>query len=330
MATIQEVAKKAGVSVATVSRVINNSPKVSSVTRDNVLKVIKQLNYQPNLLGRNLRRMQTKMILILLPTISNPFYSMIVKGIEDVAHENGFNVMLCNTNSDVKREKVYLELLKNKLADGVIFMAPELDKIELSCTGSNFPVVQCCEYKKGADVSHVSIDNEAAAYKAVNHLIEQGHERVGLISCTNNFISTRQREKGYKRALMEAGLSFETSMIKYGDYGFKSGITAMNEYFKDTRYPTAIFCISDSMAIGAIRAISKKGFDVPDDIAVIGFDDIKFASMSNPTLTTIAQPKYDLGRVTMELLMKQIHGVIREPEDIYIGHELIIRESTVK
>lgn len=330
MATIQDVAKMAGVSAATVSRVLNNSPSVVRETREAVLDAIKNLNYQPNLLGRNLRRMEARMVLVLLPNISNPFYSRIVKGIEDVGHKNGYNVMLCNTDSDREREKVYIELLKNRLSDGVIFMAPEMGKDELSEIGRNFPVVQCCEYKEGAGVSHVSIDNLAAAKKAVSHLIGLGHKRIGMISCNNRFVSTIQREAGYKKALEDAGIKFDPLLIKYGDYGFKSGLRAAKQFISMPDRPSALFAISDIMAIGAIKELKENGLKVPDDTAVVGFDNISLASMYDPMLTTISQPKYDLGCMAMELLLKQTQGELKEPQDIFLEHELIIRESTVK
>lgn len=330
MATIQDVAKKAGVSVATVSRVLNSSPSVSQEAKEKVMNAIKELNYHPNLLGRNLRRMETKMILALLPNISNPFYARIVKGIEDVGHKNGYNVMLCNTDSDIKRERIYLELLKNRLSDGVIFMAPEMDKDELTLIGQNYPVVQCCEYKEGASVSHVSIDNFAAAYKAVKHLTGLGHQRIAMISSDNKFLSTKQREAGYKKALEDEGIKIDEALIKYGDYGFKSGLRAAKQLLLPDLRPTAIFAISDLMAVGVIRAVKEAGLKVPEDVAVVGFDDISFASMYDPMLTTISQPKYDLGCVAMELLLKHINEKLSEPQNIILEHELIIRESTVK
>lgn len=328
--TIQDVAKAAGVSVATVSRVLNNSSAVSGKTKDIVIDVIKKLNYQPNLLGRNLRRTETKLVLVLLPSIANPFYSGIVKGIEDIGHKNGYNVMLCNTNSDINREKVYLDLLKNRLADGVIFMAPELSREELSETGTVFPVVQCCEYKEGAAVSHVSVDNYSAAYKAIRHLTSLGHSRIGMISCSNNFLSIIRREEGYFKALEDAGISPDKNYINYGDYSFKSGLRATARFLLMKDSPTAIFAISDIMAIGAIRAIREKGLVIPKDIAVVGFDDISFSSMCDPMLTTVSQPKYDLGCTAMELLLGQIRGEIKQPQDILLETELIIRESTLK
>ena len=327
---IQDVAKKAGVSVATVSRVLNKSGSVAQGTRDAVLEAIKQLDYRPNLLGRNLRRTETRLVLALLPTIANPFYSRIVKGIEDIAHKNGYNVMLCNTDSDVGREHVYLEMLKNRLADGVIFMAPEIDSEELTAIGGDFPVVQCCEYKEGAQVSLTSIDNHLAAKKATKHLIALGHTKIGMISCRNNFLSTIRREQGYKTTLEETGISFDNQYFVCGDYSFKSGYRAAISLLALGERPTAIFAISDIMAIGVLRAAREKGLKVPEDLAVIGFDNISFASMCNPMLTTVSQPKYDLGCTAMDLLLRKIHGELKEPAEIVLENELIIRESTVK
>lgn len=330
MSTIQDVAKEAGVSVATVSRVLNGSRSVSPKTKELVMGVVRKLDYQPNLLGRNLRRIETRMVLVLLPSIANPFYSRIVKGIEDVAHKNGYNILLCNTDSDINRERMYLELLKNRLSDGAIFLAPELSMEDLSAIAKSYPVVQCCEYKEGAKVSHVSIDNFGAAYKAVKHLVGLGHRKIGMISCSNGFVSTVQREAGYRKALEDSGIIFDRALVKYGDYGFKSGLRAAVQFITMSERPTAIFAISDVMAIGALRAIKESGLKTPEDIAVIGFDNISFASMCDPLLTTISQPKYDLGCTAMELLLRHIRKELMEAEDIFLEHELIIRESTIK
>ncbi|MEN6316353.1 MAG: LacI family DNA-binding transcriptional regulator [Clostridiaceae bacterium] len=328
--TIQDVAKAAGVSVATVSRVINKSSSVAQGTYEAVQDAIKRLDYRPNLLGRNLRRTESKLILALLPNIANPFYSRIVKGIEDVAQRNGYNVMLCNTDSDAVREHVYLELLKNRLADGVIFMAPEIGKKELTEISCNFPVVQCCEYREGAQVSHVSIDNHFAAGKVARHLISLGHKQIAMISCENSFVSTIRREEGFRSAIEEMGLELDGHFVVYGDYSFKSGYRMATNLLTLNERPTAIFAISDMMAIGALKAAREKGLRVPDDLAVVGFDNISFASMCNPMLTTISQPKYDLGCTAMELLLKKMRGELEEPVNITLENELIIRESTMK
>lgn len=330
MATIQDVAHLANVSVATVSRVLNNSNSVKPDTQHAVMEAIRKLGYQPNLLGRNLRRLQTKMVLVLLPTISNTFYSKIVQGIEDVGHKNGYNVMICTTGADVQREQVYLELLKNRLADGIIFMAPQIDAVDLSEIGKNYHVVQCCEYKEGAEVSRVSIDNSAAAYEATQHLIKLGHRKIGFISSNSGFLSASRREEGYKAALRDAGIELNPGWIQYGDYGFKSGLRVTKGFLQMDEPPTAIFAISDMMAIGAVRAIEEHGLRVPDDVAVMGFDNISFAAMYDPRLTTISQPQYDMGSIAMNMLLDQIKGKEKKVQQIILEHELVIRESTIK
>lgn len=329
MATIQDVAKEAGVSVATISRVLNESSAVASETRELVMEAIKKLNYKPNLIARNLRRTETKMILVLLPNISNTFYSRIVKGIEDVANKNGFNVMLCNTDSDVNRERIYLELLKNRLADGVIFMAPELNNIELSEIGKIFPVVQCCEYLEGSSVSTICIDNKAAAKKATNHLVSLGHKRIGFLTGNSNFLSAKHREEGYKEALKEAGIEFNEKLLVTGDYTYKSGMRAANYFLSMNEKPSAVFAVSDTMALGIMKACLQEGLSIPKNIAVVGFDNISIAGMYNPGLTTISQPKYDMGCYAMEMLLKQLKEKNKEAAKITLEYELIIRESTV-
>lgn len=328
--TIQDVAKAAGVSVATVSRVINKSGSVAQDTYNAVQDAIKRLDYRPNLLGRHLRRTESKLILALLPSIANPFYSRIVKGIEDVAQRNGYNVMLCNTDSDAAREQVYLELLKNRLADGVVFMAPEIGRRELTEISGRFPVVQCCEYREGAEVSLVSIDNHLAAVRVARHLTSLGHERIAMISCKNSFVSTIRREEGFRSEIEKMGLRLEDRRVVYGDYSFISGYRTATHLLALKERPTAIFAISDMMAIGALKAAREKGLRVPEDLAVVGFDNISFASMCNPMLTTISQPKYDLGCTAMELLLRKVREELEEPVNITLENELIIRESTMK
>ncbi|HEY5560595.1 MAG TPA: LacI family DNA-binding transcriptional regulator [Clostridiaceae bacterium] len=328
MATIQDVAREAEVSVATVSRVLNDSSLVTEKTRTKVTDVINRLNYNPNLLGRNLRRSETRIILVLLPNISNPFFSKIIRGIEDTGHKYGYNIMICNTNSDVKRELSYIELLKSRLADGVIIFASELKKEELVSIVKNYPVVQCCEYMEGLDVSHVSIDSFKASERVMNHLLSLGHKRIGMISCNNNYLSTKRREDGYKEILNDVGIGFKEELLVYGDYGFRSGMKATEGLMSLKNPPTAIFAISDLMAIGAIKAIKGKGLAIPSDMAVAGFDNINFSRMYEPELTTISQPQYDLGTTAMELLLKQIRGDCIHPEDVILEHELLIRRST--
>jgi LacI family repressor for deo operon, udp, cdd, tsx, nupC, and nupG len=330
LANINDVAEKAGVSVATVSRVINGCANVSPGTVERVKKAIHELDYRPNLLGRALRRTKSERVLVLLPDISNPFYSEIVKGIEDVANQNGYSVMLCNTDSDINREKKYIKMLKSRLADGAILMASEMTCEELTRLASEIPMVQCCEYKEGVPVLHVSIDNEKAAYKATNHLINLGHRHIAFIGADNQFMSSDLRKKGFIQALSDAGIEYNPAYLSYGDYSYKSGYRNMRRMLTYQERPTAVFCISDLMAIGAIRAASDCGLRIPDDLAVCGFDNISFSRMFHPSITTIAQPMHDLGCTSMKALIGMIEGNQADIMHYILEHELIIRGSTVK
>ena len=329
MPTIKDVAQKAGVSTATVSRVINDPTAVSPETQKKVKQTIKQLNYQPNMLGRNLRRCATRMIMILLQNISNPFYSRVVRGIEKKALKNNYYTMICNNNSDPQQEKSYLQLLKSKLIDGVILLEPEIDKKDLQEIGSSFPVVQCCEYLEGVDIPHISIDNTAAARTAVNHLLDCGHTKIAMISGCGDLLSEKHREKGYREALENAGIKFRPEYVKYGSYGFQGGKLKAREILALPDRPSAIFAISDIMAIGAIGAITEAGLQVPDDVAVIGFDNTSISRMYRPPITTIEQPRFEMGSEAMTALLTRIENKKKNIDNKILEHKLIIRESTV-
>ena len=329
MPTIQQVAKVAGVSVATVSRVINNSGRVVDKTREKVEKAIADLNYSPNMIGRNLRRKTTEVILVLLPNISNPFYAKTVSGITSVAKKNGFTVMVCSTNSDKNLELNFLNLLKYKLADGAILMSQEMTNGELSKFGQSYSIVQCSEYVEAQGVPYVTIDNSSAAFDAVSHLISLGHERIGLISSKGGYFSAAQRQEGYVKALQNAKIKFDMSLVKFGDYGYRSGMACAEQFLQMNTPPTAVFSISDPMAIGAMKKFQKSGLRVPDDIAMVGFDNVSFSQMCEPELTTISQPTYKMGCKAMDILLMKIENKSKVPEKTILNYNLIIRGSTV-
>lgn len=329
MATIQEVAKEAGVSVATVSRVLNHPASVSAMTRAKVETVIERLQYNPNMLGRNLRCAESRMLLVLVPSISNPFYSKIVQGIEDVARRNHYNILLCTTDSDVERENIYLDLLRNRMADGVISMDPAVDVANIKQLGSAYPVIQCCEYSETDETPYVSIDNQTAAYKAVKHLLMMGHKRVAIINSDERFLYARHRQEGYLRALQEFAIPVVDDFIIHTDLHFESGHRAMKTLLSLPNRPTAVFAVSDTLAIGALRSIKEAGLKVPDDMAVVGFDNIPFASMMNPSLTTVAQPMYEIGCEAARMLIKRMTSPQERVESVVLDYELIIRESTM-
>lgn len=331
MSTISDVAKEAGVSVATVSRVINKNGRVSEESLERVNAAIAKLNYEPNVWGRRLRRKESRMILIFVPNIRNPYYASIVSGIEDVMRNNHYGTMLCITNSDKEKEKKFLELLKNGQADGAIMMTVEKQDSGISKIAKEFPIVKCCEYCEGEELGHVSIDNFTAARQVVQYLLSLGHEQIGFVGSVNRFISSEQRQKGYESALSEAGISVDSKYIAYADedYNYQSGIRAAKELLEQEERPTAIFCISDVLALGAIRAASELGISVSKELSIVGFDDVEYATMFHPMLTTVSQPRYSLGKSSAELLIRQIETG-EKGKAIYLEHKMILRDSTAK
>ncbi|MBB5323509.1 LacI family repressor for deo operon, udp, cdd, tsx, nupC, and nupG [Anoxybacillus tepidamans] len=307
MVTISDVAKLANVSTATVSRVLSNSGNVKKETTEKVLEAIQKLNYQPNILARQLRKLETKTILVVVPDITNTFFSKILRGIEHVAIENDYEVLLGDTGNNVERERVYLDILRQKKADGMILLTARLESHLLEEIASEFPVVLACEYLEGSTIPTVSIDNVSSARKATEYLINLGHRRIGFISGPLNVILSRDRLKGFRQAMAQHNIPIESFLVQEGDFSFESGYNMMMKFLALDQPPTAVFAANDEMAIGAIKAIKSKGLRVPDDISVVGFDDIQFASIYEPALTTISQPMFEIGKKAMELLIKLIN-----------------------
>lgn len=328
MANIQQVAQKAGVSVATVSRVLNNVSAVSPKTRLKVEDAIKELKYEPSMLGRNLRNSESRLLLVLIPSISNPFYTEIIKGIENIAITHDYNILLCETDSNPQRENIYFNMVKNKLADGIISMDPTVNRQKLKELAENHSIILCSEYEEGGIIPYVTIDNELAAYQAIKHLIKIGNQKIALINADEKFLYTRQRRRGYERALKEFKIPIRTEWIYNTEkLDFESGVHAMRMLLQLKERPTAVFAVSDTLAIGALKEINVSGLKVPDDIAVVGFDKISFSNMTNPTLTTIAQPMNKMGSTAANMLINRIKG--NKVENIVLDHELVIRESTM-
>lgn len=329
MITIADVAKEAGVSVATVSRVLNKSGPISPASREKVNIAITKLDYQPNVWGRRLRRKESRMLLIFVPTISNPFYASIVSGIEDEARSHQYGTMLCITNGDKNRQREFIELLFDGQADGAVTLCTDLDDRYIKTVAEKVPIVQCCEFCKDAAIAHVSIDNFAAAEQVVRYLHSLGHEKIGFIGSVNRFISSEERQMGFEEGMKKAGLPVRKEYMAYADrdYSFQSGIAAARQILSIEDRPTAVFCISDVLAMGAIRAASGLGIKSIKELSVVGFDDVEYATMLNPMLTTVSQPRYSMGKVSAKMLIQQIEtGEGRE--GIFLEHKLVIRDST--
>lgn len=328
MTTIQDVATEAGVSVASVSRVLANSGTVTEKTRKKVLVAVEALKYKPNVMARNLRVSATRAILVVVPDITNPFFSEILRGIELVANQNGYQVLLGDSDNRLEREIEYLDFLRQRQADGMILLTARMDQKLIEDIASQYPVVLACEYfDEGSTIHSVSVDNIRAGFKAAEHLINLGHTRLGCISGPPGIILNRDRLKGFHRAMELHGLLPESLSIEEGTFTYDSGINAMNRLLSQDVPPTAVFAANDEMAIGAIKAARKAGVDVPGDLAVIGMDNIKFSSIFEPTVTTIGQPMYEIGNKAMELLLKVINKQENLQKKFVLEEQLIVRES---
>ena len=259
MANIQQVAEKAGVSVATVSRVLNNISSVSTKTRLKVENAIKELNYEPSMLGRNLRNSESRLLLVLIPSISNPFYTEIINGIENIAIVNNYNILLCQTDSNPQRENIYFNMVKNKLADGIISMDPTVNKQKLNELAENHSIILCSEYDEGGSIPYVTIDSELAAYHAVKHLLRIGKKNIALINSDEKFLYARQRRKGYERALEEFGLPIRDEWIfNTEDLDFENGVQAMRKLLQINETGRRLYLpFRTLLAIGALKEINS-------------------------------------------------------------------------
>ena len=332
MATIAEVAKKAGVSVATVSRVLNNSISVKSDTADKVRQAIEELDYVPNLSARNLRRNESRIVLLLAPNFTNPYYARILSGISDMANKLGYSTLIINTrDAKAMKEKNIVELYHNSRADGMILLACNYDDTWINRYHNEIPIVQCSEYVEDSRIPHISVDNYKAAYDLVTKLADMGHRRIGIIGSKNKYSSTKLRYQGYCDALRDAGITQQKSYTAMGDvdYSFESGQRAAAELLSLDTPPTAFFCISDVLALGAIAEAQDRGICVPEQLSVAGFDDVDYTTMFHPHLTTVRVSCYELGRRAMKLLAQCIRKEILPQSDIYLPHTLMLRESVI-
>ncbi|ABR73735.1 LacI family transcriptional regulator [Actinobacillus succinogenes] len=305
--SIQDLARRAGVSVATVSRVLNNQPSVKPQNKEKVLAAIKELNYQPNLLARQLRTAKTGMLLVMVSNIANPFCAAVVKGIEKTAEKNGYRILLCNTESDLARSRSCLTLLSGKMVDGVITMDALSELPELQNIIGAFPWVQCAEYDPLSTVSSVSIDDVAASEYVVDQLVKSGKKRIALINHDLAYQYAQHRESGYLNRLKFHGLDY--SRISYAEnLDYMAGKLATFSLLKSAVKPDAIFAISDVLAAGAIQALTESGLSIPQDVAVVGFDGVDISQITVPALTTVQQPSEQIGMKAVSLLLEQIHS----------------------
>ena len=330
MANIQDVAARAKVSIATVSRVLNNSDhKVSTETRKRVIKAVRELDYRPNALARGLLMKKTKTIGIIIPDISNPYYAEIVRGMQDVGDRYGYDVILQNTDRNPERIVKSIYLLREKIVDGVIFSGGIIHGYEQLSVLKELRERVVVIGRHEVNFPAALVDNIGGASKAIQHLIDQGHKRIGFIGGPENSTTMIDRLKGYESALAQNGYPVVDELLKWGDLNSESGFQATKHLMKQKNRPSAILAGNDQMAFGAIGAARKLGFTVPDDLAVVGFDDIPLSAYFEPTLTTIKIPRYQLGEGAMEMLIDLI-----QEKDFnrirWFKTDLIVRGSSVR
>lgn len=324
---MKNVAQVANVSIATVSRVFTGSDPVTDETRKKVMKAVKELDYNPNVLARQLRTMKTKTIIVIVPDITNTFFSKVLRGIEITARRNGYRVLLGDTGNDVTVEYEYLKALYEKHADGLVLLTARVDRNTIESLMEKYPAVLACEYLEDSNFPTVSINNMSAARKATEHLLKLGHKRVAHITGPMNIVLSRDRLKGYKQAMKTYGLEINSLLIVEGDFYYKTGYDLMLKLMSIDNPPTAVFTANDEMAIGAIKAIESQGLKVPEDIAIVGFDNIEMSVWFSPSLTTISQPMYEIGEKAMNLLLDLIRGKKLRKNQFVLDDELIVRES---
>ena len=307
MANIKDVAKRANVSITTVSHIINKTRYVSDELTERVNKAMKELDYQPNSLARGLRSGKTKIIGLVIPDISNQFFAEISRKIEDRGFEIGYSVILCNTDDDPNKEKIYIDVLTGKKVEGIIFISTIVESNNLErIVESNIPIVVVDRDIKDIDSDFILVDNSIGGYKATKYLLELGHRRIACIAGPSPINPSAQRVGGYKKALEEAKIPFDPNLIVDGDFRYESGNKAMRQLLALPEPPTAVFACNDLMALGAFQAINDSGLKIPDDISVIGFDNVPFSQAVYPTLTTMGQPINEMADTIVSMLIERI------------------------
>lgn len=327
MATMIDVANHANVSVATVSRVLNGLKTVDPELAKRVHDAVRELRYEPNYTARNLRCKESRTLIILTPNITNLYYSNIIAGIAHGAQEHGYSYFLFNTEGKRELEEQILDRLEKRQADGAILLGAELGASWIEKYANHYPIIQCSEFDPAYNIPRVSIDNYQAARDAVEYLIAKGHTQIGTVSSNNRFFSSVERMRGYKDALADAGLTINDEYIRYAAWDdFKASSKAAYSLLNVKDRPTALFCISDILALGAIASAKELGLRVPEDLSIIGFDDVEYTTMFHPYVTTVVQPCYEIGYHALDLVCK----MIRHKEvsvNTVLQHHLVFRES---
>ncbi|MGG1311312.1 MULTISPECIES: LacI family DNA-binding transcriptional regulator [Cohnella] len=325
MATLKDVARKAGVALSTASYALNNRSEVSEETRNKILKAAEELNYKPNGTARDLKQARTKTIGLILSDLSGPFYSELIRSIQEVSYASGYNMIACSSyggeNSTARK------FLEERRTDGIILLANNIDNDFIKRTaGKQFPIVVLDREISAPHVWSATVDNTKGACQAVEYLIGLGYGEIGYLSGPVASPDNEKRFEGYQKALQEHGLAFRQQWVYQGYFTKQGGYEAAQAMLAQKQLPRAIFSANDEMAIGAMEAFMEAGLRIPEDIAVIGFDDIELARYIRPGLTTVRQPNRQLGNIATHMLLRALNGDT-DIENVRLETELIVRES---
>jgi len=327
--TIVDVARDAGVSSTTVSHVLNGTRHVAEPTRQRVLAAVERLHYEVNSLAQSLKSDRSQTIGLLITDISNPFFTALVRGIEDVANDAGYSVMLCNTDENPDKELTYLRMLRRKSVDAIL-MAPTgvRQPVVDQLVGLGFPLVCFDRLPPGAACDSVLVDNVSGAQGAVSHIIRHGHRRVAVVTGLLGVGTTDERLEGYIRAMAEHGLPVDPELVRRGNSCLAGGYREMQALLDLPDPPTAVFSTNNLMTLGVLGALQARSVHVPDAMAVVGFDDFEWAAVLRPRLTVVAQPTYEIGETAARMLLDRIEGRGgSEPRRIVLPTRLTVRES---
>lgn len=333
--TIKDLARHLNISVATVSRAMRDMPEIKAETRDAVLKLAKEWDYQPNLLATNLVKNRTKTIGVIVPDLAYHFFASVIKGIEEEAIARGYSLLLTQTSELYERELTNVQNLSRGQVEGfIVSISQETTDFEhlKRLQRKGIPLVFFDRDADEIDVPKVMVDNVGAAYEATKHLIENGSKRIAFLAGPSNVTVSNLRQSGYEKAIQDSGLDLDESLVVHGNYNLQQAIELTNELFELKNPPDGLVVVSDRLAVGAIVALRKKNIRIPEDVAIVSFNDEPICTIVTPTLSSVSQPTFEMGKMAITLLINQIENPdsLDKPEVKVFKTELKIRESSLR
>jgi len=326
--TLKDIGKEVGVSATTVSRALNNKSDISYEVKQKIKEVAERLGYSPNALARSLKAKKTSSIGVLIADIADSFFAPIVKGIENTAREMGYSIILCDTGEEYEQEKLALQMMLEKRVDGLLITPSQTEYGDiLELKRKKIPFVLVGRHFDLVESDYVIPDEIEGAFLATDYLIKKGHKKILFINGPNYISSAKERLVGYKRALQEHAILFDKSLVKEGALKMEDGYRIMKEILSAGTKFTAVFAYCDFVVLGIMQALEEGKLKIPEDIAIVGYDDVAFARFLQVPLTTVHIPKYELGKEAMKLLKKKIEGEIQEPQSVILETKLVIRKS---